>query len=321
MALSRRRRRKGHVQGVMSIFTEISVSAGVFLGLGAAFCQSLSYLFSRRFVRGVFENAGILLVLSHGAMALFSVVLLPFFWPQRWPPISAYILPLMGTSISYLVGQAGLFLALRSADASRVSPLLGLKIIILALICAGLLGRDYFWMQWVAVGLSVLAAALLNRFGGRLPWQSLLWVLLACGGYALSDLSIPPLVEKFSAEGLMRASVFATCISYILCGVVMLPFLPLLPLCRASAWLDAVPFSLAWFAAMLLLYACFSTIGVVYGNIVQSSRGVISILIRAAVAARGWEHLETKVSRVVILQRVAAAVLLSAAIALFHLGS
>ena len=181
--------------------------------------------------------------------------------------------------------------------------------------------RKVIWQAFLtAVILSVAAAAMLNRFGDRMAWQSVLWVLFTCVGYAISDLNIPPLVSHFGSEGLMRASAFSTCLCYILCGAITAAMLPFLPRISAKAWLGAVPFSLAWFIAMLLLFASFSSIGVVYGNIVQSSRGVLSILIGAVVAAAGLEHLEVKTSRTVLIQRVFAAVLLTGAIALFQLG-
>jgi len=298
----------------------VPVIVGVLLGFGAALSQSLSYLFSRVLVRGVHLKAWNLLALSHVIMAAFSIALLPVFWPKVMPPFREYALPLSAVAVSYLAGQVGLFLALRTSDASRVAPLLGLKIIILAVVTVSLFGKHYSPLQWTAVILSVAAAAMLNRFGDRMAWQSVLWVLFTCVGYAISDLNIPPLVSHFGSEGLMRASAFSTCLCYILCGAITAAMLPFLPRISAKAWLGAVPFSLAWFIAMLLLFASFSSIGVVYGNIVQSSRGVLSILIGAVVAAAGLEHLEVKTSRTVLIQRVFAAVLLTGAIALFQLG-
>ncbi|MBN1670360.1 MAG: hypothetical protein JXR37_04975 [Kiritimatiellae bacterium] len=71
---------------------------------------------------------------------------------------------------------------------------------------------------------------------------------------------------------------------------------------------------------MVLLFATFGTIGVVYGNIVQSMRGLISVVLGAAVAALGWRAVEQRVGREVVLRRLAAAALMCGAIALFKLG-
>lgn len=50
-------------------------------------------------------------------------------------------------------------------------------------------------------------------------------------------------------------------------------------------------------AAMFFLFGCFGTIGVVYGNILQSLRGVISILVGFLIARMGFVSLEEKVGR------------------------
>jgi hypothetical protein len=79
-------------------------------------------------------------------------------------------------------------------------------------------------------------------------------------------------------------------------------------------------FALVWFGAMLLLFSSFSTIGVVFGNIVQSTRGVLSIVLGWFIARAGFEHLEQRTAPGIALRRTAAALLMSAAISLFYLG-
>ena len=74
-----------------------------------------------------------------------------------------------------------------------------------------------------------------------------------------------------------------------------------------------------WFTAILCLFGCFGSLGVIYGNIVQSTRGIISVVIAAFVAMAGLISLEQKVSTYVLVKRICAAVLMSAAIAIFHL--
>jgi len=83
-------------------------------------------------------------------------------------------------------------------------------------------------------------------------------------------------------------------------------------------WVRAVPFAVTWFAAMLFLFGCFARIDVVYGNIVQSTRGLMSIGLGALVAAAGFERLERRVDRGVLLRRLGAALLMTGAIVLFY---
>jgi hypothetical protein len=55
----------------------------------------------------------------------------------------------------------------------------------------------------------------------------------------------------------------------------------------------------------------------VFGNIMQSTRGVMSVAIGAALAHLGWHELEQRVDRATLLRRLAAALLMTAAIALY----
>jgi hypothetical protein len=58
-------------------------------------------------------------------------------------------------------------------------------------------------------------------------------------------------------------------------------------------------------------------VGVVFGNILQSTRGVMSVAIGAALAHLGWHDLEQRVDRSTLLRRLTAALLMTAAIALY----
>jgi len=298
------------------------VIAGIALGLAAALCQSLSYVFSGRFVRTFHGPPHVLLAMAHVAMGLASVALLPLVLPEAMPDLRSYIWPLLGGVVFYLVGQVGLFLALRYADASRVSPLLGLKLPILAGISLLFLGAHYTLTQWVAVGLCLLAALVLNHSGARLRGRSLGWILLTCMGYCLSDLNITALVLRLQGAGmsLSRASMVGGFLSYGLCGVLAVLLLPTIPWRDGRRWRYALPFAAAWLGAMLLLFGCFGAVGVVFGNIVQSTRGLISILIGWLVSTAGHVHLEARANLAVWLRRVAAAVLMVLAIVLFSHG-
>ena len=85
-------------------------------------------------------------------------------------------------------------------------------------------------------------------------------------------------------------------------------------------WLYALPFAAAWLLSMVFLYACFALIGPVFGNILQSTRGILSIVLGAGLARLGVEHLEERVPRAVLLQRIGAALLMCIAVWLFQTG-
>jgi drug/metabolite transporter (DMT)-like permease len=294
---------------------------GILFGFGAAVFQSTSYVGSRVFSHKYPDKTLHLLSLSHIVMGVFAIALLPFVWPKTMPAFGVYAPSLIACSGFYLFGQALLFIALKTSSASRVSPLLGIKVFILALIGIAFLGQKFGLLQWTAIVMSVIAAAMLSRTGEKLSLKGLLWILLTCVAYCLSDINIKILVNHFDYLGRANAVLLAVCLSYIVCGITAVTILFFLPRPTAAMFRYSLPFAVAWFAAMLFLFACFGSIGVVYGNIVQSSRGILSILMGAALVRHNFEYLDQRVPRSIFFQRLAAAALMSGAIALYYLGA
>jgi len=294
------------------------VIGGILMGLGAALSQSLSYLCTKAFIRSSHRSTLDLLALGHIVMGVFAVVLLPFVWPERMPPVADYMLPVAGAALFYMTGQAFLFVALRRIDASRISPLLSMKVFLLALLSMALGRGTLTAPQWAAVALSVGSAWLLAASGERIAWRCLGWVVLACLCYCGSDLSITYLVSQFGHLGFVHAILLSVSLTYIVCGVAGGAILLFLRRPTVGMWVRAVPFAVTWFAAMLFLFGCFARIDVVYGNIVQSTRGLMSIGLGALVAAAGFERLERRVDRGVLLRRLGAALLMTGAIVLFY---
>jgi drug/metabolite transporter (DMT)-like permease len=311
---------------------------GILLAFVAAGCQSTSYvcsqLFSHKYPGRTFD----LIALAHIAMSVFALLLLPFVWPDHMPPFAQYAPSMIACSGFYLIGQVSLLVALKTSSASRVSPLLGIKVLILALIGIFFLGQHFGRLQWAAIAMSVAAAAMLSRTGEKLSLKGMLWILLTCIFYCLSDINIKIVVGHFDYLGLAHSSVLSVCLCYIVCGIAGLVIFTM----RITPWLRlgasqgspqqattptmtmlaySLPFAATWFAAMMFLFACFASIGVVYGNIVQSSRGILSIFLGALLVRYNFEHLDQRVSRGVFFQRLAAAVLMSCAIALYYLGA
>jgi hypothetical protein len=94
----------------------------------------------------------------------------------------------------------------------------------------------------------------------------------------------------------------------------------LFPVFSFSKWKASFPFAVSWFTGILFLFLCFGSIGVVFGNIVQSTRGLMSILMGSFVAYKGYEHIEEKMTPRATLWRLFAGALMIAAIALFYCG-
>ena len=315
---------------------------GIIFGLAAAFCQSLSYLSTRYYVQkrvaappggsggGVGGGSRQLLVLSHVWMGLFALLVIPFAWPAGGIHFLRILSPLLCNALFYLAGQVGLMIALKHTEPSRVSPLLGIKIVILALIASFIRQPDaaagaavgLTLIQWAAVILCVFAAVSLNFSGATLSRRAVVAILFTCLFYSISDWNIGLLVNGLrvgTSMSFVHAAVLGGCLSYLVTALCVIGFLPRFGARRAADWRDAVPFAVTWFSAMLLLFSSFALIGVLFGNILQSTRGLMSILMASLLIKLGHHHLESHATRAVLLRRLASGALMFLAVLLYAL--
>ena len=95
--------------------------------------------------------------------------------------------------------------------------------------------------------------------------------------------------------------------------------LPCLLKCRFRFQLckDALPYALTWYCAIILLFLCYGSIGAVFGNIIQASRGIISVLLGAWLLHCGYEHLEPRVGRKAWCRRFLMAVVMICSMCLY----
>jgi len=297
---------------------------GILCGLVAALFMALAFVFSGRAVRQcpALSSLG-LLARAHMIMGVLSLLGLYFLWVPEvltrfhfWFPITWYGV------VFYLLGQSCLFMAQRSVDPSRLVPLLGLKLVVLALINTLLLNLEtYGGMQLLAIACTIFSAFLLNNAGRKIPLSSLVWVLLACCGYSLSDTCIKMQVGRigeFGMESLTEQSLLSTCLSYTISGIIGALLLPWLSRQPVKVWKLAAPFSMAWMIGIVFLFACFEQIGTVNGNIVQSTRGIWAVILGVILARTGQTYLEEKTPWNIVFRRLFAALLLMLAIFLYN---
>ena len=305
---------------------------GVILGLVTALSHSLAYLASRWYCT-TDANGGAprgtplqLLARAHVLLGAVALAVLPgVLEPGRLPPPGAAWLYPLGATAGFVCGQGAMFTALRLTDASRAAPMLALKIPLLALVSAAVLSRPLGGGQWLAVGLAVAAAWVLNRAGGRIPRPALLRLGAAIVSYATADACITAFIDTLGRPGddalqRCRAAVTTACLTHLLAGAVGAALLPRVGPGRPTHWKGVLPYAAAWTCAMVSLYGTFALLGVVYGNILQSTRTLWSVLLGAALARAGWVHLEARHGRGVVAARVAAAALMVAAVVLFALS-
>ena len=291
---------------------------GIAFGIATALSQCFAYVFSRLFVLRHRNALWQLLVASHIYMGLAALIGLPFVWPDSLPPLSRYAWPVIGAGGFYLVGQVGLFVAMRLTNPSRVAPLLGIKIIILALLATFVFGKTITSTQWIAVFACFGAVAVLNFSGGSLPLGAIVMLLFTCTGYSLSDIHIDKLVHALAPLPTLHAAMLGAFLTYVLLGIVAALIVPLAK--PRTLFTDrhlAVPFAAFWFIAMLTLFICIGVLGPVFAVILQSSRGLMSVVLGGVLAHRGWSEVEPRVSPRVLMQRIVAAALMIAAVALY----
>jgi len=237
-------------------------------------------------------------------------------------------LPCVVSTGTYLFGTSAVFRVLTRNDASRLSPLLGLKIIALGLIVSLVFSQTLSFEQWAAVMLCAVAAILLQQGGSGLPVQSLILLSCGCICFAIADLGIVEMINAIQNNlSLSRfsAGCLALLLTYVFIGLIVLP-LTLFEYGRQPSptsrdWRAAVEYSGAWLLAMFGLYACIGCVGVILSTILQSTRGIMSVILGAVLSGQGWHDLESRVDRHVLVRRLIAAVCMTAAVALYVIAS
>lgn len=298
------------------------LTMGVVLGLFAAFWQACSYFGSRHFLLYTRSSSRVLLGLAHGWMGIFALVLLPFAYVRVRSgllPVESYALPLLMTTGSYLSGQFLLFLSLKRMDSSRVAPLLGLKIPILALISVLFFHTSLSFSAVVAL-LVCTAGALAISPPLSLPRMGeLALILLTCTMYCVSDIHIPILVRGLSYSTTIWHIVFGVCLSYILAGGVGLIVAWRVGAFRVErGWRRSFPYAFFWFAGILCLFGCFTIVGPLFGNMLQSTRGVMAVVLAPLIMKTTGLKIDRMTGWCVFALRLAAATVMTAAILVYY---
>ena len=282
--------------------------------------QSLSYLTSAFFIRR-HDSALKLLICSHVAMGVCSAVMLPFFWKDGIFSLPAELWGFLGLwMLMFMLGQGGFFLSQKLIESSRLASLLGLKIIVLSAIWILVFRQTLNFLQIIGILLSVTAAFAINWSGGKkLDLKALIVLTLTLVFYSITDFTETHMVVMCNRENIVRAGIAVTLLCYTVLGVCSLPML------IKTRWnwkmqLDAIPFSLLWLFSQMTLLICFGIISPVFGNVIQSSRGIFSVVFGVAACKLGFDVMENAASKKVWLRRALAALLMISGIACFSFG-
>jgi hypothetical protein len=295
---------------------------GIFCGLTAAFLNSVGYLFSAFFLKKC--NSPVrLLIYAQIWMMILSLPVLFFLYPAGGVARPARLFwTLAAWIVVFFVGQGSFFTALKFFEASRLSSLLGLKIIVLTVIYSAV-NRVFpnLW-QYVAVLMAAVAAVTINwSGGGSMRTRGWIFVFITLICYSLADMTETVMVLCFVDSGLgtVRSAFTSTALSYTALGFISLPGLVIFKPDRHFPL--SAPYALIWLLSQAALLSCFALVLPVFGNVILASRGMFSVLLGALASAVGLAGIEARISRVQWIRRGFAALLMVLAIAVYSFAS
>jgi len=250
---------------------------------------------------------------------LLAVFFLQFYDWSRFPEVGEPFWPVILLGVFFVLGQGFTILALSLGEVSIVSPVMGLKVIMVNVILAVGLREMLPLKVWIAAGLSVLGVAALQANPGRhvRPPHTVLAMVCAfvsAGFFAAADVVIqywsPKLgFELFVPPAMMLSAVFA--LLFLLpdgAGVLRL---------SGKAWKVLVPGGILLAGqSLLLIFAIARYQQVAQINIVYSSRGIWSVVF-VWLLGHLFANMEFKRSgNALVVYRLAGSVLITLAIAL-----
>lgn len=290
--------------------------AHLFFPLASSFGYVLAVLLLKRSADwgvGVWRTTFV----SNIAMGVVFSTLLGFGGPGQ--PVAMWWQPVVG-GLLFFTGQIFTFLALNYGDVSVATPVLGVKIVLVAFCSVLFLPEPVPLLWWVAAALSTGAIVLLSRGDSRpkhAVGRTVLTAGLAAASFALADV----LVQKWAPAWGVGKFLPAMFGSVAVMSLGLIPFFsaPLRQVPRAAwGWLAGGCVILAMQAgSMAFALGVFGDATAV--NIVYSARGLWSV---AAVWLVGhwFSNEEQKLAPAVLRSRLIGAGLMLAAISLVVLG-
>lgn len=273
-------------------------------------CSALVYVIAALFLKRAAELGADVWrstrVCNFAAALVFAPLLM---CEGRIPSLAALWQPAV-VALLFVAGQVLTVLSLRIGDVSVATPVMGLKLIFVALLTTLLVQEPLSGRLWAAAALSSAAIALLNLRPGRAHDRTGLTILLAASA-ALCYACFDVLVQKWSAVwGVGRYLPITMGMAAV--------FTLLLPRPRGAdsppgtRWLLTGAFFLAVQAMMLVtsiaLYAQATA-----SNVMYSARGMWSIVI-VWLAGHWFGNTERELGRRILAWRLLGAACLLAAI-------
>ena len=286
----------------------------------APLASALIYPFASLFLkRAIGEGAGLLRTAFLSNIVLFAVFLPALLFNRDAPQWAHLGWPLLA-GLCFFGGQVFTFLAIRAGDVSVQAPLMGIKVIFVALFSFFLKPDEVPPLLWVGSALTAMAIFLL---GGaslkslRENSRTVIWSLVACACFGGSD----------SLAGYRSADFGRIPFLIVMVSVVVIGSLALMPF--FSAPLKAIPRharNLAMLGGMaiglqgIILNLSLAFIGQATAmNIVYSTRALWGVLLVWLLGHKLGNNEAAERGHAVMAKRLAGACLLSAAVMMVFL--
>lgn len=249
---------------------------GLICGFLAALSQALNYTFSKDCQEKFNLHGFRQLIAVHVFMFILSFIPFAFFGFYKY--LSLQLLWYETLVIApYLAAQYIMIKVFDANDASVVSPLMTMKIPILAMISIIFMGKEFGVLQFCAIAMIICLGLYFSSLSGRARPLLLLVIAFACLMFCLSDIAMTSLTHKLGLPRLEAVRVGAV-YEYLFCGVLALPFMYKTKVTLKSAY-HAKWVAITWYFCTLTFIVTFNVNGVVEGNIIQTLRSVIGVLI------------------------------------------
>jgi drug/metabolite transporter (DMT)-like permease len=101
-------------------------------------------------------------------------------------------------ALCFVAGQWLTYISLEQGDVSVATPVLGIKILLVAVFVTLWVGEALRWQLWVAAVLATIGIGLLNRSGARAPHRRVGRTIVTAGLAAISFTVLDVLVQEWS---------------------------------------------------------------------------------------------------------------------------
>ena len=251
---------------------------GLALGFFGACSQAANYAFTKDCVEKYHLQGIRQLIAVH--ILMFAMVIIPFFVFEYWRFFSLQtVIYCLCIIIPYLLAQYLMIRALTIADSSIISPLLTIKVPILALISVLCFEQTFSHLQLLCVTVIICLGFYFSSLSGQIKLGPLCLIALACTCFSTSDIAMTLFMKTLPAARFHQISA-GIAYEYFACAVFALPLMFYKPLNihTKEVW-QTKWIGLAWMLSMIGIVGCFNLAGVVEGNIIQTLRSVIGVII------------------------------------------